>query len=92
MGNPMTQAHKDKLAAARAAKKAEAAATGQPAAKRANLAEQLAAVEARANAGDADAQALMPAIDTYKARMEQAIADKQAAGRKLRKLLSTLKD
>jgi hypothetical protein len=84
----MSEATKAKIAASRAANKA-AGNTGE---KRASLEDQLAAVQAAADAGDAGAQALLPVLDVYREKLAQAVADKKSSARKLRKLLSTLKE
>jgi hypothetical protein len=101
MGRTMSQEQKDKLAAGRAAAKAAREANGTASAtsgttKRASIAEQLAAVIARADAGDIDAQQLLPAIDAYASAAKRAKTEMREtlknANRKIRKLLSVLKD
>jgi len=84
----MSAETKAKIAATRAANKA-AGVVGQ---KRASLEDQLAAIQAQADAGDAAAVAIMPVIDVYKSQLEQATKAKKTVAKKLRKLLSTLKD
>jgi hypothetical protein len=86
MGNrkPMSEETKAKIAASRAANKANGV-TGE---KRASLDDQIAAFQARADAGDQEAITMMPVIDVYREKMTQAIADKKSASKKLRKLLS----
>jgi hypothetical protein len=84
----MSEETKKKIAAARAANKA----TGVTAEKRASLEDQLAAVQAAADAGDAGARALLPVLDVYREKLAQAISDKKSSAKKLRKLLSTLKE
>jgi len=84
----MSEETKAKIAATRAANKANKI----PGEKRATLEEQLAAIQAQADGGDAGAVALMPVLDVYREQLAQAKKDSKTAARKLRKLLSTLKD
>lgn len=86
MGNrkPMSEETKAKIAAARAANKV-AGVTGQ---KRATLEDQIAGMQAQADAGDEAAIALMPVVDIYREKLAQAKADAKVAAKKLRKLLS----
>ncbi len=92
MGNrTMTEETKRKIAATREEKKALAEATGQEPQKRASVEDQVAAVQAMADSGDAGAAALMPAIDVYVAQMTEAKKTAKAAAKKVRKILNTLK-
>jgi hypothetical protein len=84
----MSEETKAKIAATRAAK----AANKIPGEKRASLEDQLAAIQAQADGGDAGATALMPVLDVYREQFAQAKKDAKTSARKLRKLLSTLKD
>ena len=84
---PMSEETKAKIAAARAANKA-AGTTGE---KRASLEEQIAAVNAAAESGDAFAQSMMPVIDVLAEQMKQAKVDFKASAKKLRKTLSLFK-
>src|ERR1035437_6229854 len=90
MGNTkkMSEETKAKIAMARAANKAQADAMGITKAPRASLDDQIAGMQAQADAGDAAAVALMPVIDVYRERLAQAKADAKVSAKKLRKLLS----
>ena len=80
----MSEETKAKIAASRAANKANAT----PGEKRATLDDQIAAFQARADSGDAEATTMMPVIDVYREKLAQAKTDAKTAARKLRKLLS----
>jgi hypothetical protein len=84
---PMSDETKAKIAAARAANKA-AGVTGE---KRASLDDQLAAVQAAAEAGDAFAQSMMGPLDALREQSAQAKVDFKAANKKLRKTLNLFK-
>ena len=84
---PMSEATKAKIAAARAANKA----AGVTEEKRASLEDQIAAVNASAESGDAFANSMMPVIDTLREEAKQAKADFKAANKKLRKTLNLFK-
>lgn len=80
----MSEETKAKIAASRAANKGNKI----PGEKRATLDEQIAAMQAQADVGDAGAAALMPVVDVYREKLAQAKVEAKAASRKLRKLLS----
>jgi hypothetical protein len=86
-GKTMTQETKDKIAATRAANKANKV----PGEKSASLDDQIAAAQAQADSGDAFAASIMPVVDTLREQLNQAKSDAKTAARKLRKTLSVLK-
>lgn len=90
MGNrkPMSEETKAKIAATRAATKANAESLGITKAPKASIEDQIAGMQAQADAGDDAAVALMPVIDVYRERLSQAKADAKVFAKKLRKLLS----
>ena len=88
----MTDETKAKIAATREANKAASAASGAEPAKRATVEEQIAAVQALAESGDAAAAALLPAIDAYQDKLRVAKNDLKSVKKRLRKLLAALKD
>jgi hypothetical protein len=90
MGNrkPMSEETKAKIATSRAATKANNEKLGIVKAPKATLEDQIAGMQAQADAGDAAAGALMPVIDVYRERLAQAKADAKVSAKKLRKLLS----
>ena len=87
----MSEETKAKIAATRAANKASAEASGKPPQKRATVEEQVAAIQAQADSGDAGAAALMPAIEVYLQQMKDAKETYKASAKKVRKILNTLK-
>ena len=82
----MSEATKAKIAATRAANKA----AGGEGTVKASLEDKIAAAQAAADAGDPTAQSLMPLLDVQREAISQAIADKKAAAKRIRKLLSVL--
>ena len=84
---PMSEETKKKIADARAANKA-AGVTGE---KRASLEDQLAAIQASAEGGDAFANSMMPVLDALREQLTQAKADQKSAAKKLRKTLNLFK-
>jgi len=91
----MSDETKAKIAASRAAKKAAVDSGSEPATTRASLEDQIAAIQAQAEAGDTFAQQILPLIEVSMEQLAQAKAtfrtDSSAAKRKIRKLISTLK-
>ena len=83
----MSEETKAKIAASRAANKANKV----PGEKRATLDDQIAAAQAAADSGDAFAASLMPVVDVLREQLNQAKSDAKSAARKLRKTLSVLK-
>jgi hypothetical protein len=84
----MSEETKAKIAASRASNKAQAEAMGITKAPKATIEDQIAGMQAQADAGDEAAVALMPVIDVYRERLIQAKADAKVFAKKLRKLLS----
>jgi predicted nucleic acid-binding Zn-ribbon protein len=83
----MSAETKAKIAAARAANKA-AGTTGE---KRASLEDQLAAIQAAAEGGDAFANSMLPVLDTLREEAKQAKVDFKSSMKKLRKTLNLFK-
>jgi len=83
----MSEATKAKIAAARAANKA----TGVTGEKRASIDDQLAAINAAAEAGDAFAQSMMPVLDVLRESAKQRKVDLKSDMKKLRKTLNLFK-
>ena len=81
----MSQAQKDAMAAGRAAAKSGKA-SGESA--RVSLDDKIAALQAQADAGDANAARVMPLVEAFQAAVLDAKAAAKAATKKLRKLVN----
>ena len=87
---PMSQELKNKMAAGRAAAKAAREAGGQTGGTKVSLDDKIAALAAQADAGDEAARAILPTVEVFKQRMEEAKETFRAMRKRLAKVVNAV--